>query len=256
MCQFVELRAVEMRVCVESMAPWLAVVFAPGPHEGIGFGEHDAVLPPVDPLPCVEGLADVADVAKAGIGARCEVGYEPVPVRLPQQGAQDGGRLRGEYRAQAAALGLRLGGNAPFDVDTVEDEAGVAFEVEVCGIVVAADRPRVRGKVRTDDHRRDLLGNVRQVLPNACHVALQPVHGRADKPRSAVRLDLDDEQLGGSAVVHANQPVDGWFVGDSRTLGERGELGSREATKQVAYRIHGGRLQPFLYFDLFHGSVK
>ena len=73
-----------MRVGVELVGPGPAVVFAPGPDEGIGLGEDDAIVAPVDPLPFEEGLADVADMAEACVGARGEVGDEPGSVRFPQ----------------------------------------------------------------------------------------------------------------------------------------------------------------------------
>ena len=112
--------------------------------------------------------------------------------------------------------------------------------------MVAADGARFRGKVGTDEHRYDRLGRVRRILPDACDVALQLVHGRAHEPGGTVRLHLDYEQPDGPAVMHANQCVGlGPAVGPTR-FGERSDFGGREATQKIADGIHGGRFQLFL----------
>ena len=148
----VKLPSMEVGVSGDGLAGRAAIVVAPHLQQGVRLDENGTVIPDLEPFPFQQGLADIAYMAVARIGLCGQIGDAPCSIRVAQQDAQDGCRLRGEDGAQRTGLGAGLVCDGALNVDGVEHEPRVPGQIEVGDIVVGADGARLRRRVGADKH--------------------------------------------------------------------------------------------------------
>ena len=201
----VELLAVEMRVSGDAMAGRTVIVLTPRFQERIRLDEDDAVNPFFDPFPFKQSFANIAHMTKARIGFFGQVGDAPCAVWLTQYNAQNSGCLRVEDRTQRAAFSFRLICDGSINIDTIESEMGVPEKIEICDVVIGADRPRLRRQVGTDKHRNQTLVGIRTIgLIHMRHIVSKVIDRGTDKARCSIPFHLDYERVIEAATAQSD----------------------------------------------------
>ena len=169
-----KLPAMEMGVRPNGLAGRPAIVLAPRFQQGVRLGENCAAIPDLKPLPLQQGLADIAHMAVARMGLRGQIGDAPGSIRLAQQDAQNGGRLRGEHRTQRTGLRAGLFCDSTLNVYVVECKPRIPEQIEVSDIVLVADGARFWRQIGADEHRDEVSAAIHFIrLAQSRHIAQQ-----------------------------------------------------------------------------------